>query len=65
LKAVSAVSSHSLPLRVFCDYLTATLGARIALLIIEPENTAFGEGLSKIVGDAASELIATLLHSLS
>ncbi|UCD96672.1 MAG: hydrogenase 3 maturation endopeptidase HyCI [Candidatus Bathyarchaeota archaeon] len=65
LKADSVVSTHSLPLRVFCDYLATTLGARIALLIIEPENTAFGEGLSEIIGDVASELIATLLHSLS
>ena len=65
LKADPAVSTHSLPLRVFCDYLATTLGARIALLIIEPQNTAFGEGLSEIVRDAASELIETLLHSLS
>jgi hydrogenase 3 maturation protease len=65
LKAGPAVSTHSLPLRVFCDYLVAALGARIALLIIEPEYTSFGEGLSEVVEDATSELVATLLHSLS
>ena len=40
------VSTHSLPLRIFCEYLATTTGAKIALLVIQPKDTSFGEGLT-------------------
>ena len=64
LTANSAVSTHSLPLRVFCDYLDMTLRTKIALLIVQPENADFGEGLSGSVEEAASELTTVLIRSL-
>ena len=59
-----AVSTHALPLRIFCEYLEKTLGAKIALLIVQPKRTDFGEGLSVEVGKAAEELEKILLEIL-
>jgi hydrogenase 3 maturation protease len=41
-----AVSTHALPLRIFCEYLTETTKAKITLLLIEPKKADFGEGLT-------------------
>jgi hydrogenase 3 maturation protease len=59
----SAVSSHMLPLRVFSDYLRESTSAKIALLLIEPKNVEFGEGLS-VELETASKHLAGLLQSL-
>ncbi|MEM2386263.1 MAG: hydrogenase 3 maturation endopeptidase HyCI, partial [Candidatus Bathyarchaeia archaeon] len=59
-----AISTHMLPLRVFCDYLAETVGAKIALLLIEPKNTDFGEGLSGEVEAAAKRIVEVLLAVL-
>jgi len=56
-----AVTTHMLPLRIFCEYLTKMTGAKIALLLIEPKNTEFGEGLTAEV-QAAAEKIANILQ---
>jgi hydrogenase 3 maturation protease len=58
-----AISTHMLPLRLFCEYLTATTRARIALLLIEPKNVEFGEGLTPDV-QATTEKIANILLKL-
>jgi hydrogenase 3 maturation protease len=55
-----AISTHMLPLRVFCEYLMATTKAKIALLLIEPENVEFGEGLTLDAQVAAKEITSTL-----
>jgi hydrogenase 3 maturation protease len=55
-----AISTHTLPLRVFCDYITQLTKAKIALLLIEPENTEFGEGLTAEVQAAAEKIIRIL-----
>jgi Ni,Fe-hydrogenase maturation factor len=52
-----------LPLRVFCEYLANTIKAKIALLLIEPKETDFGERLSPEVA-AAEKQIADLLLAL-
>jgi len=57
LRVFPAISTHMLPLRVFCDYLTKTLSAKVALLLIEPKNTDFGEGLSVEVEAAALKIV--------
>lgn len=59
----SAVSTHTLPLRVFSDYLRDSTCAKIALLLIEPKNVEFGEGLS-VELEAASKHLAGLLQNL-
>jgi len=42
----SPITSHILPLRIFCEFIKKTTKAKIALLLIEPKNTDFGEELS-------------------
>jgi len=42
----TAISTHILPLRIFCEYLAKTTGAKITLLLIQPKDTGFGEGLT-------------------
>jgi hydrogenase 3 maturation protease len=65
LRATPAFSTHLLPLRIFCEYLLKTTKARIALLLIEPENTDFGEGLSPEVDATAKKITKTLLEIFS
>jgi hydrogenase 3 maturation protease len=58
-----AVTTHVLPLRIFCEYITKMAEAKIALLLIEPQDTEFGEGLTAPV-QATEEKIAKLLIEL-
>jgi hydrogenase 3 maturation protease len=59
-----AITTHVLPLRIFCEYITKMADAKIALLLIEPENTEFGEGLSPEVQKAAEKITKVLLELL-
>ena len=60
----SAVTTHLLPLRVFCEYVKQATSAKIALLLIEPESMEFGEGLTASVQAAAERLTEFLLKAL-
>jgi hydrogenase maturation protease len=60
----SAISSHVLPLRVFCEYLKKTTGAKIALLLIQPKSMELEEGLTPQVQAAAEKIISVLLSLL-
>jgi len=60
-----AISTHMLPLRIFCEYLTATTKAKIALLLVEPKNVEFGEGLTPDVQAAAEKITNILLKLFS
>jgi len=42
----TAISTHALPIHIFCEYLTKTTGAKIAMLLIQPKNASFGEELT-------------------
>jgi hydrogenase 3 maturation protease len=55
-----AITTHMLPLRVFCDYITQMGQTKLALLLIEPKNTEFGEGLSFEVSLACEQIVKTL-----
>ena len=59
-----AVTTHLLPLRVFCEYIKQATGAKIALLLIEPKSTEFGEGLTPDVQEAAERLTKILVRLL-
>ena len=61
LTGFSAVTTHILPLRLFCDYVTAMTKTKIGLLLIEPCNVEFGEGLTPEVDAAAETITKTLL----
>ena len=52
----TSISTHTLPLRTFCDYLTETTAAKIALLIIQPQDASFGEGLTPKIEQTAKNL---------
>jgi len=59
-----AITTHVLPLRIFCEYITKMTGAKIALLLIEPKNAEFGEGLTPEVQAAAEKIVTILLKLL-
>ena len=52
----SAVTTHLLPLRIFCEYIKQATGAKIASLLIEPKSMEFGEGLTEEVQAAAERV---------
>lgn len=60
----SAISTHALPLRIFCEHLKKTMDAKIGLLLIEPKNMEFGEGLSIEVEAQAERLTKLILELL-
>ena len=62
---VPSISTHTLPLRVFCEYVKRLTGAKIALVLIEPKNVDFGEGLSNELEAAANRVEAAILNSLT
>jgi len=59
-----SLSTHSMPLRLLAEYLTKTTGAEIALLAVQPKETALGEGLSEDLQRAAQKLADMLLRVL-
>lgn len=62
--AFSAVSSHMLPLRLFCEYVEKSTGAKIRLLLVEPKTMDFGEELSPELKVAAEKLTQVLVSLL-
>ena len=58
------ISTHALPLRIFCEYLTKTTDAKIALLVIQPKDTDFGEGLTSKLRETATNLTNLLSRVL-
>ena len=60
-----AITTHVLPLRIFCEYIANMTKAKIALLLIEPKNTEFGEGLTLDVQAAAEESVNILRKLLN
>ncbi len=59
-----AITTHMLPLRVFCDYITQMAQTKLALLLIEPKNTDFGEGLTPEIVTSAGRVAGVLLKIL-
>jgi hydrogenase 3 maturation protease len=60
----SAISTHALPLKIFCEHLKKATDAKIGLLLIEPKDMDFGEGLSVEVEAEAERLTKLLLELL-
>ena len=60
-----AITTHMLPLCIFCEYITKMTGAKIALLLVEPEDTEFGEGLTPTAQAAVEKITRILLELLS
>jgi len=55
------ISTHTLPLQIFCEYLTRIINTKIALLLIQPEDTSFGEGLTQRLDAVRKKLIDHLI----
>lgn len=64
LTGLHAISTHMLPLRIFCEYLMRTTKAKIRLLLVEPQHTDFGEGLTDRVEASAECIVNSLLRLL-
>lgn len=60
----TSISTHTLPLRVFCEYVFTLTGAKIALLLIEPKYTDFGEGMSEELEKATYRIVKNLAGTL-
>jgi hydrogenase 3 maturation protease len=58
------VSTHALPLQLFCECLVEMTHAKIALLAIQPKDTDFGEGLTPEIKKTAEYLTNLLLKIL-
>lgn len=56
-----SISTHTLPLNVFADYLKKETNTKIALLAVQPKNLDFGESLSSEVLFAVKSLSNTIL----
>lgn len=61
----SSISTHTLPLQIFCGLLRDTLGANVALLAIQPKKISLGEGLSAEVKYSAEKLSEILINVFS
>lgn len=64
LTAYPAFSTHTLPLRIFCDHIRDTIGGEIALLLVEPEKSDFGEGLTPTVQASRKKIVRALVKML-
>ena len=60
----SAMTTHLLPMRIFCEYIKQATGAKIALLLIEPKSMEFSEGLTMEVQAASQRLTKMLVELL-
>jgi hydrogenase 3 maturation protease len=60
----SSITTHLLPLRIFCEYVKQATGAKTVLLLVEPKSVDFGEGLSIEVQAAAERLTKVLIALL-
>jgi hydrogenase 3 maturation protease len=64
IKGFPAITTHVLPLRIFCEYIAKMTETKIALLLIEPENAEFGEGLTATVQATAEKIVEILTDLL-
>jgi hydrogenase 3 maturation protease len=59
------LSTHSLPLTIFADYLRKTLCSNVAILGVQYKNNGFGMGLTAEVGKGAKKIAKVLYEVLS
>lgn len=58
-------ASHVLPLKIICNYLSATTGCRIITIGVQPEDLAFGEGLSPVIDGAIVNFVSGLTAAVA
>jgi hydrogenase 3 maturation protease len=65
IASFEAISSHVLPLRIFCEYMKNQTSAKVGLLLVEPQSLEFAEGLTPTLETAANHLSGVLAQLLS
>jgi len=60
----TAISTHMLPLQVFCAYIEKAINAKILLLVIQPKDTGMGEDLTKELKETAGKIADFLVKIL-
>ena len=60
-----SASTHSLPLHVFAGYLESEIGARVAMIGIQPESLEFGAALSRPVKRSVRQVVQGLRSALA
>lgn len=63
----SMISTHTLPLKIFSEYIEQVTGASVRLLAIQPESITFGTSLTDTLQKVASEnsmIISVVLNSI-
>lgn len=56
------ISTHTLPIKIFCEYLTMMTSAKIAMLLIQPQDVSFGEGLTHELAVAGRKIVNHLIN---
>lgn len=64
LESQSAISTHTMPIRIFCEYLGKMVGAKVGMLLVQPERTDFGEELTENVRETAMRIAKTLVKTI-
>jgi len=59
----TAISTHALPIQIFCEYLIKMTQAEVAMLLIQPRDTRFGEGLTPEL-DVTRRTIIQMIQSV-
>lgn len=59
-----AYSTHMLPLQLFCEQVAKATQAKICLLLLQPADIDFGEGLSAQLTKTASKVASVLAKAL-
>lgn len=59
------LSTHFLPIRLFCEHITRASGAEVKLLLIQPKQIDFGEELSLDVSLSKEKVVNLLLSTFS
>jgi hydrogenase maturation protease HycI len=62
LTSSTSLSSHMLPLRIFCEQVSQMSKTKLGLLLIQPKNTDFGEGLSPELEKSVEQISQMLLE---
>lgn len=60
----AAISTHVLPIQTFCEYLIKMTGAQMALLLIQPKDTSFGEELTHELDLAREKIVIYLTKTI-
>lgn len=65
LRINSTISTHFIPLRIFCEYIERVVGAEVKLLLIQPKRVDFGEELTAKVLSSKEKIVRFLLSALT